>query len=39
VTSVKKISKLRCDASTKHKYDDSDSDEVEQFAKIIAMNP
>jgi hypothetical protein len=32
----KKISKLKCDASNK-KDDDSDSDEIEQFAKIIAM--
>jgi hypothetical protein len=36
----KKISKLKCDASTKQKDDvtfDSDSDEIEQFAKVIAM--
>jgi hypothetical protein len=33
----KKISKLKCDASTKQKDGDSDSDEIEQFAKIIAM--
>jgi hypothetical protein len=36
----KKTSKLKCDASTKPKYDDSDSavtDEIEQFAKITAM--
>jgi hypothetical protein len=33
----KKISKLKCDASTKQKGDDSDSDEIEQFAKITAM--
>jgi hypothetical protein len=32
-----KISKLTCDASTKQKDDDSDSDEIEQFAKITAM--
>jgi hypothetical protein len=33
----KKISKLKCDASTKQKDDGSDSDEIEQFAKITAM--
>jgi hypothetical protein len=33
----KKISNLKCDASTKQKDDDSDSDETEQFAKITAM--
>jgi hypothetical protein len=33
----KKISKLKCDASNKQKDDDSDSDEVEQFAKITAV--
>jgi hypothetical protein len=35
----KKISKLKCDTSNKQKYDDSDSesDEIEQFAKITAM--
>jgi TPP-dependent indolepyruvate ferredoxin oxidoreductase alpha subunit len=33
----KKISKLKCDASTKQKDDDSDSNEIEQFAKITAM--
>jgi hypothetical protein len=35
----KKISKLKCDASTKQKdYDnDNDSDEIEQFAKITAV--
>jgi hypothetical protein len=30
-----KISKLKCDASNKQKYDDSD--EIEQSAKITAM--
>jgi hypothetical protein len=33
----KKISKLKCDASTKQNDDDSDSDEIEQFANITAM--
>jgi hypothetical protein len=33
----KKISKLKCDASNKQKDDDSDSNEIEQFAKITAM--
>jgi hypothetical protein len=35
----KKVSKLKCDASNKQKDDDSDSDsyEIEQFAKITAM--
>jgi hypothetical protein len=33
----KKISKLKCDASTKQKDDDGDTDEIEQFAKITAM--
>jgi hypothetical protein len=32
-----KISKLKCDASNKQKYDESDSNEIEQFAKITAM--
>jgi hypothetical protein len=33
----KKISKLKCDASNKQKDDDSDSNEIEQFAEITAM--
>jgi hypothetical protein len=33
----KKISKLKCDASTKQNDDESDSDEIQQFAKITAM--
>jgi hypothetical protein len=33
----KKISKLKCDASNKQKDDHSDSDDIEQFAKITAM--
>jgi hypothetical protein len=33
----KKISKLKCDASTKQKDDDSYSDEFEQFGKITAV--
>jgi hypothetical protein len=33
----KKISKLKCDASNKQK-DDSDSNEIEHFAKITAMH-
>jgi hypothetical protein len=33
----KKISELKCDASNEQKDDDSDSDEIEQFAKITAM--
>jgi hypothetical protein len=33
----KKIPKLKCAASNKQKDDDSDSDEIEQFAKITAM--
>jgi hypothetical protein len=32
-----KISKLKCDASNKQENDDSDRNETEQFAKIIAM--
>jgi hypothetical protein len=32
-----KISKLKYDASTKQKNDDSDCDGIEQFAKITAM--
>jgi hypothetical protein len=35
--SHKKISKLKCDASNKQKDDGSDSNEIEQFAKITAM--
>jgi hypothetical protein len=33
----RKISKLKCDASNKQKDNDSDSDEIEQCAKITAM--
>jgi hypothetical protein len=33
----KKMSKVKCDASNKQNHDDSDSDEIEQFAKITAM--
>jgi hypothetical protein len=33
----KNISKLKCDASTKQIDGDSDSDEIEQFAKITVM--
>jgi hypothetical protein len=33
----KKISKLKCDASNKRKDDDTDSNEIKQFAKITSM--
>jgi hypothetical protein len=33
----KKIQKLKCDASNKQDDDDSDSDEIEQFDNITAM--
>jgi hypothetical protein len=33
----KKISKLKCDASYKQDDDDSDSNKIEQFAKITAI--
>jgi hypothetical protein len=33
----KKISKVKCDESNKQKHDNSESDEIEQFAKITEM--
>jgi hypothetical protein len=33
----KKISELKCDASNKQEVYDSDNNDIEQFAKITAM--